>query len=847
MAGFNSLQRFVQAAQHREVAVAVTELRSLSKSISISLWARSARRQEPEEPGQDQPGRQERVGKRALYYQSLSTGQTKLYLFSLRPFETDQNQDRHRWEMDQPKRLLRPRRKMKSPEKDRMLLTNHLSPRSRKSIVLVKRLSTKKEKVPIYKRSLPEHSAHNGSEVYDFNFDINDSKERLTKKRRRKIAAKKTLVNKKQKKITSRKQAVKKVVNKEAEANNVPLVAPKENNVKSTRVIMQEDNVEFKNTIVKSPAVTFENNVNCTDVASKETEKKSTDEELLQTGNCMKPINENQLPANAEKNEPNNVELSKEPLVQSSLAETASTKLLAENITEKPKVSIRSVQVFNNKVVTTNNSQISKSDDFRPFRPTNIFNNKFLIQQRNALNSSLFEKSLSPITKLYENTELSSPWRSPPIRTFSQVRNLFQSTPQNMKQEISSKRSLKTITNESKNYENAVKRKSSFLENNENVSPGYISTNHSRKKNSTISRKFGTEITNIDHSVQSNMGEEISGRLSMEVENMQSSIQLSNRINSSVNNYSVLHSTENSVHNASNAHTPKKNFKIEASHIQSPQKIIESMQAHACVQKENLDPQPGPSGMQKGRVLGKRRGVLLQTSLNNFLNIPDMPESTMVQTPHGIFDDISSTPISKSAKKPKISNSELKNAFGFCDDDSRQDISPVKQKVTNYENKKPFARISIGQIKNQFLSKKPKMSIQPLMNTTNEVAKIEEVPAKPKQDVLVDIANFSDTFDVQPENDETPGTNTSEIPLFYDLEPSHFKEPPRYSYKRKRNVKFSFSDEEVEEVEKEQVEVKTKRKKVDRAKNGQDHKISKWAEDINKAFSEIDQFELVVE
>ncbi|XP_076656568.1 uncharacterized protein LOC143361219 [Halictus rubicundus] len=755
--------------------------------------------------------------------------------------------------LNQSKKLLSARQRKKTSQKDLTLLRDNLSPRSRKSLVMVKRLSIKKEKVPIYKCSLPEHSAHDASEIYEFNFDINDSKERIPKKRRRKIAVKKALITKK-KTIASKKQAVKKVVNKEAKTSNVPLAeddvksaAPKESNVKPTGVIIEEDNIEStkvssKNT--KSTAITSKNNVRFTDVTLKETEKKSA-VELLQSGNCMEPINKNQLPENAEKNVLNNVELSKEPLVQSPLPKTTSTESLAENIIKKPKVSIKSIHDFNNKKITmVDNLQISKSDDFRPFRPTNIFNNKFLIQQRNMLNNSLFEKSLSPITKISENMEFNSPWRAPPVRTFSQVRNLFQSTPQNIKHEISNKRLSRTVTNESKNYENTAKRRGTLLENNENVSPGYINTNHSRKKNPTISRKFGTVITNIDHSVQSNFGEEISGRLSMEVENTQSSVQLSNRINSGINNFSVLHSTENNVNNTSNSHTPRKNFKIETNQIQSPWKNVESTQTY--VQKENLDPQPGPSGMQKVRVLSEQRGVLRQTSLNNFLNIPDMPESTTVTTAHGIFDDISSTPISKSVKKPKICSSDLKNAFGFCDDDSRQDVSPVKQKITNDE-KKPFARISINEIKNQFLSKKPKKNIQPLINTTNEVAEIENVPAKPKQNVLIDIANFSDTFDVCSENGETPETNTSEIPLFFDLEPSHFKEPPRYSYKRKRNVKFSFSDEETEEEEKQQVEIKRKRKKIDKMKNGQECKLSKWVEDINKTFSEIDQFELVVE
>ncbi|XP_033328135.2 uncharacterized protein LOC117221349 [Megalopta genalis] len=768
--------------------------------------------------------------------------------------------------------------KFTTPQEDVMLVAEHLSPRSRKSLVLVKKLCAKKRKVPIYKCLSPERSVHNASEIYEFKFDINDSKEQLPKKKRKKIAVKKTLITKKKKKeVRSKKQDEQKVVNKTATPNNVPLeegdikfsntatkesdararvrltdVALKGNNIESINVASQSSNV--KPTVIAIE----ENNDRFADILPKGSGKiRESIDEVLHTGNSVKSTNENALPEIAEKSSLMNLGLNKESLVQS---ENASKELFAESTIKKPKISIPSTQDTNNeKIAIVDNMQISKSDNFKPFRPTNVFNNKILIQQRTILNNSLFEKSLSPITKLSEHIEFSSPWKAPAANTFSQVRNVFQSTPQNKKYEVSSKKFLRTITNETKSYENTTKRKGSLLKNDENVSPGYINTN-SKKRNSAMSRKFGTEITNIDHCVQSNIEEDISGRASVEVESTQPSVELSSRINSSVNNLSLLNSIESNVNEVSNRHVSKKNV-IETNQICSPPKMIENMQV--CDQKENLDPQPGPSGLQKIRILNEQKSLLRQSNLNNFFNIMDMPQSTSVRTPHGIFDDISSTPInSKSMRKPKIFSSDLKNAFGFYDDDSSKDVSLVKQSSISDENKKeipvamcseksnekPFARISIGEIKNTLFTKKLKKNIQTLKDPKNEGTAKGKVPTVPKQHVLFDIANFSDTFDICSENSKTPAMDTSEPPLFVDLEPSHFIQPARYSYKRKRNVKSSFSDEETEtEGGKDVVKSKTKRKKTDKVKTEEKHKMRKWIEDINKTFDEIDHFELVVE
>ncbi|XP_078035453.1 uncharacterized protein LOC144469270 [Augochlora pura] len=741
--------------------------------------------------------------------------------------------------------------KSTTPEEDVMLVAEHLSPRSRKSHVLVKKLSAKKGKVPVYKCLSPEQSVCNASEIYEFKFDINDSKERLPKRKRKRNAVKKTQITKKRKEIRSKKQDDRKVLNKNATPNNVlpkegdiksSKAASKENNVELADDVLKENNTEFINVAsegnnIKSTATVIkESNDRFADILSKESGKVTIDK-VLQTGNSMKSMNENVLPEITEKSSLTNL----------------------KHTIEKPKITGLSTHNTSNKKVTiVDNLQISKSDDFKPFRPTNVFNNKLLIQQRHTLNNSLFEKSLSPIAKLSENIELSSPWRAPAY-TFFQVRNVFQSTPQNKKYDVSSKKCLRTITKESNSCENTIKRKVSLLKNNENLSPGYVNNNHSKKRNSVMSRKFGTEITNIDYSVQSNFGEDINERASIELESTQPSIELI-RTQTSVNNLSPLYSIENNINKDSNCYASKKNV-IETKEICSPPKIIENMQTRD--QKENLDPQPGPSGLQKNRILNEQKSVLQQSNLNNFFNIMDMPESTSIRTPHGIFDDILSTPISsKSMRKPKIFSSDLKDAFGFCDDDSSKEVPLVKQNSINNENKKeisvatclnksnekPFARISIGEIKNTLFTKKIKRNIQTLRDPKNESITKEKVVTKPKEHIQIDVANFSDTFDICSENSKTPTIDTSELPLFVDLEPSHFIQPAKYSYKRKRNVKSKFSDEETEtEEEKELVKSKTKRKKIDKAKTEEKYKMSKWVEDINKTFDEIDHFELVVE
>ncbi|XP_031833700.2 uncharacterized protein LOC116427461 [Nomia melanderi] len=765
------------------------------------------------------------------------------------------------------KKLLRARENIKSSENDLPLITQHLSPKKQNSVVLVKKLSTKKEKVPVYKCISPEHPVKNTSEIYEFNFDVNDSKERLPRKQRKRVIAKKTLLPKK-KKIISKKYNVQNVVDHKTKPSNVEFkkgnikstnVKPKESDTGSINGAPKESNIEStactESNIKSTNVVCKENNIKPTSVTCQEVKEKKLDQPL-QVNISMEPSNEVPLPENGEKSIINNTKLNTEPLAHP-ISDGTNTESPVNNIIKKLTI-VSTQDLSNQKISIMDNSQFSKSNDFKPFRPTNIFNNKLTVHQKNSFNNSLFEKSLSPITKLSENCEYNSPWRvPPPLFTFSQVRNVFQSTPQNKKYDIFRKTLSRVTMNESKNNENAARGKDVSLRNNENVSlEGYKNTNYSRKKNSTTSRKFGTEITNIDHSVPSNVGEEIRERISNEIENVQPNVQSSNRVNTSVDHFSTHHNIENRVNNVINPRSPKKVVKIDKNKIRSPQKIVENIQMHD--RKENLDPQPGPSGLQKNRVLSEQRNVLRQSNLNNFLNIMDMPQSTSFKTAHGIFDDGPSTPISaKSTKQSNKSNLDVQDAFGFSDDDSNEDISPVKHKITTNEsqkrkpfttnsenNEKLFTKFPMSKIENKLLVKNPLRDVTPVKDIKNEDV-IKKVPLKAKQDMHIDTSNFSDTFDVLSEMGESSMVNTSELPLFVDPEPSHFTEPPKHSYKRKRNVKFSFSDEEYDEEELPQYEVK--RMKTHNMKKNQEKRLIEWVENINKTFDEIDQYELLIE
>ncbi|KYM99325.1 PREDICTED: uncharacterized protein LOC108776831 [Cyphomyrmex costatus] len=154
-------------------------------------------------------------------------------------------------------------------------------------------------------------------------------------------------------------------------------------------------------------------------------------------------------------------------------------------------------------------------------------------------------------------------------------------------------------------------------------------------------------------------------------------------------------------------------------------------------------------------------------------------------------------------------------------------------------------RISLGEIKNVLLrpndvvNEDNKQTIEPTHTEVNK-SLIEQ---KKK---LVDVANFSDTFDMLSESEKISNVE-NDVPLFMDLEPSHFSKPPRYSYRRKRIVKFDVSEGDSNEEEKENDKLQQKKKKLTKLEKEREKKINNWIKTINSTFQEIEEYDLVIE
>ncbi|XP_011061052.1 PREDICTED: uncharacterized protein LOC105149970 [Acromyrmex echinatior] len=153
------------------------------------------------------------------------------------------------------------------------------------------------------------------------------------------------------------------------------------------------------------------------------------------------------------------------------------------------------------------------------------------------------------------------------------------------------------------------------------------------------------------------------------------------------------------------------------------------------------------------------------------------------------------------------------------------------------------ARISLGEIKNVLLRPNNnvngdnKQTIEPMHTEVNKL-----IIEQKKQ--FVDVLNFSDTFDMLPE-DEKISNVENEIPLFMDLEPSHFSKPPQHSYRRKRAVKFDFSEDNNEENE--NIKLHPKKKKPTKSEKEHEKKINEWIKTVNNTFQEIEEYDLFIE
>lgn len=178
-------------------------------------------------------------------------------------------------------------------------------------------------------------------------------------------------------------------------------------------------------------------------------------------------------------------------------------------------------------------------------------------------------------------------------------------------------------------------------------------------------------------------------------------------------------------------------------------------------------------------------------------------------------------------------------------------INQTTEKIQTIDTNKHLqavpARISLGEIKN-LLQQKTDINDDNKQATNKAHVKDDKSLTTQKDKELVNFLNFSDTFDVLSETERLSNFG-AEVPLFMDLEPSHFSKPPQHSYKRKRAVKFDFleSDEEEEEEGKENLKHRTKKKKLTKFEKENEKRINEWAKTINSTFEEIDEFNLVIE
>ena len=206
-----------------------------------------------------------------------------------------------------------------------------------------------------------------------------------------------------------------------------------------------------------------------------------------------------------------------------------------------------------------------------------------------------------------------------------------------------------------------------------------------------------------------------------------------------------------------------------------------ALQNTSSLMGDNFEPQLGPSGLQKRSPLSELR-PLRQANLRNFLQLQEKAMPTTIKTPHGIFNDAPSTPINGKPLKKINTEENLQNAFGF-DEDSDTEVSPIKieperQAIKTGKNNTGTipARISVNEIKRHLLPVVQKAKPDNVATEKVETERKEnhtETLTK-QQQVEVD-ADFINTFDVPIEEPETKEKEV-EVSLFVDLEPVHFKQ-----------------------------------------------------------------------
>ncbi|XP_051170507.1 titin-like [Leptopilina boulardi] len=474
-------------------------------------------------------------------------------------------------------------------------------------------------------------------------------------------------------------------------------------------------------------------------------------------------------------------------------------------IHQKPK--LVSIEVVEPKNKVSFVPQAAK--EFRPFRVTQNFRAMSMMQP-NMADHSLLSKTMSPIARVAENVDFSTPWRLPQTGNFSRVCSLVQSTPQIKPAGLLARRTVLVKPEEEK----ITNDKSTSAV--DNLTPVNLNTDESR-------------LPEIPH-VPSPVGASIQNSISDDVEDKENA--------------------------APNCHSPQK----------SPKK-------KGTLATPVFEPQPGPSGLQKQPL--RELKILRQTNLNNFLSLDDAPERTEIRTPHGIFDDVHSTPINGKFLK-KSSQTDIENAFGFDDDFDASSIvcqneKPIvlkgilREKKGNVrprqesESKRPvrfsakevLRTLHARRVKKDENNDENKKQINQEKDKREEEFVEESVKETSKKDEENEIIDFSDTFDLLKEQTNEKDDNKQDcsvVPLFVDIEPpTRFATPAKSTYKRKRHTMCSTFSEESDEDDENRNELKEKVKKQTKKSKKENKKLNEWAKGINKTFEEIDNFDLIVE
>lgn len=313
---------------------------------------------------------------------------------------------------------LRPRRNRKNYCEDSRLLQQYILPKQQNSVVMLQKLNLKdgKKKKPVYKAiESSEKSLEDKTDVYDFKFDANDTREKAKKKQRKRknVTGKGKMTQKTTgKKITAQPKTIGRKVVKSSKPD-VSLI--------SVEIVESNPPLKFatakkltkKNTAKKIETVEIDIDIQMPEeLVNKEIEPPKIDIDIHTVEkSTLKVMETSKVDTNVKAEET-----------------TSSGRAFAEQIRKenanKPKVI--SIEDANNIIVTK--SPPNNSEDSWPFRPKNIFDNKTSSKEHNTRKYSLLTKTLSPILKTTKTFDLGSPWR-PPTLMFSQTKHFIQSTP----------------------------------------------------------------------------------------------------------------------------------------------------------------------------------------------------------------------------------------------------------------------------------------------------------------------------------------------------------------------------------------------------------------------------------